>query len=269
MKPLLSVITITYNDGPGLKRTLDSLVKLNEDKSLKWEHIIVDSSPEVNSPVLAGFSGWPLVRIETPPRGIYPAFNLGIEHAQGEYVWFLNGGDRLLTVENLKGLLGEFRGDAFDLVCAPVELYRENKFIYSTRVKSDFLANLLGQNNLCHQGIIYKRSVFERVGFYDVTYKLAGDYEHHFKCYFHGMKFGVFDKPLAQYDRDGRSDNFKEVFREYRRVWSKFSSKLGKQMYLQNILVGKAYFFRSKLMKSKLLSPVAAPLKKIWYRLNR
>lgn len=267
MKPTLSVITITYNDGPGLKHTLDSLVSLNEDKSLSWENIVVDSSPEVNSPVLASFSGWPLVRIETPPRGIYPAFNLGIEHAQGEYVWFLNGGDRLLNVENLKGLLAGFRD--FDLVCAPVELFRENKFIYSTRVKADFLANLLGQNNLCHQGIIYKRSVFDRVGFYDVNFKLAGDYEHHFKCFFNGMKFGTFGSALAQYDRDGRSDNFRDVFREYRRVWSKFSSKLGKQLYLQNILIGKIYFLRTKVMKSKLFSPVAGPLRKIWYGIHR
>ncbi len=265
----LSIITITYNDSEGFSRTLDSLRVLLGAPELagEWEHIVVDSSPEINSSVLSRLGSWPLVRIETPPRGIYPAFNLGLEHATGEFVWFLNGGDRLLNVENLRGLLDSF-GSA-DLVCAPVEIYRNGKFTYNSHVKDNFSANLMGQNNLCHQGIIYRRSVFDCVGFYDVSYKLAGDYEHHFKCFFNGMKAGVFAGAIAQYDRDGRSDNFREVFGEYRRVWSKWSSNLGKQMYFQNIFIGKVYFFRSELMKSKLLYPISGQLKKLWYRMNR
>lgn len=265
----VSIITITYNDGAGLEKTLKSLRPLLADGRLKgeWEHIVVDSSPEINSGPLGSLTDWPLVRLETPPRGIYPAFNLGIEHARGEFLWFLNGGDRMLNSTNLLELLESF--EMADLICAPVEIYRNGQFTYNSHVKADFISNLMGQNGLCHQGIIYRRSVFDQVGLYDESYKLAGDYEHLFKCFLKGIKFGVFAKPIAQYDRDGRSDNYREVFKEYRKVWNTITPEISKGLYFQNAILGQAYLLRSKIMKSKLLSPFAAPLKKIWYQMHR
>ena len=32
--------------------------------------------------------------IEEKVQGIYPAMNLGIEHSAGEYLWFMNAGDK-------------------------------------------------------------------------------------------------------------------------------------------------------------------------------
>jgi glycosyltransferase involved in cell wall biosynthesis len=243
-KPSLSIITISYNDPEGLKRTLDSLSPLNE--SFSWENIIVDSSSEINSSIIKSFKRDSLIHLETPPKGIYPAFNLGLEHARGEFIWFLNGGDRLKSSKNvLKAIETMADQPELDLLCAGVDLYRGGKFIYSATPKSPFIKNLVGQNSLCHQGIIYRRSVFNRLGTFSQNYKLAGDYEHHFRCHFAKLKTLNLPLILAEYDRDGRSDNFKPVVREFRRVWKTYRKKMGVKLTLENEAFAFAHYLGS------------------------
>ena len=263
----MSIITISYNDPEGLKRTLDSLSPLNE--SFSWENIIVDSSPAINSSIIKCFKRDSLIHLETPPKGIYPAFNLGLEHARGEFIWFLNGGDRLKSSKNvLKAIETMADQPELDLLCAGVDLYRGGKFIYSATPKSPFIKNLVGQNSLCHQGIIYRRSVFNRLGTFSQNYKLAGDYEHHFRCHFAKLKTLNLPLILAEYDRDGRSDNFKPVVREFRRVWKTYRKKMGVKLTLENEAFACAHYLKLRLMKSALIKPFSKPLKNIWYRLH-
>jgi glycosyltransferase involved in cell wall biosynthesis len=263
----LSIITISYNDPEGLKRTLDSLSPLS--KSLDLENIIVDSSPELNFSIINNFKRDSLVHLETPPNGIYPAFNLGLEHSRGEFIWFLNGGDRLKSLNNVLRAIETIAAQPkLDLLCAGVDFYREGKFIYSATPKSPFIKNLMGQNALCHQGIIYRRSVFRRLGSFSQNYRLAGDYEHHFRCYFAKLKTLTLPIIIAEYDRDGRSDNFKSVFREFRRIWKVYRKKMGVKLALQNESLAVANYLKLRLMKSALIRPFSKRLKDIWYRLH-
>ena len=264
----MSIITISYNDPEGLRRTLASLSPLNE--FLSWENIIVDSSPEINSSIIINFKRDSLIHLETPPKGIYSAFNLGLEHARGEFIWFLNGGDRLKSSKNFFKAIETITDRAeLELLCAGVDLYRGGKFIYSTTPKSRFIKNLLGQNSLCHQGIIYRQSVFDRLGTFSENYKLVGDYEHHLRCYIAKVKTAVLPLIIAEYDRDGRSDNFKPVYREFRRVWKTYRNKLGIRLALENEAFTFAHYLKLILMKSALTRPFSNGLKNIWYSLNR
>jgi glycosyltransferase involved in cell wall biosynthesis len=239
------------------------------NESLSWETIIVDSSPEINSSIIKSFKRDSLIHVETPPDGIYPAFNLGLEHARGEFIWFLNGGDRLKSSGNVfKAIETITNQPELDLLCAGVDLYRGGKFIYSSVPKSPFLRNLVGKNSLCHQGIIYRRSVFSRLGTFSQSYKLAGDYEHHFRCYFATLKTLTLPLIIAEYDRDGRSDNFKPVVREFRRIWKSYRKKLGVKLAIENEVFAFANYLKLRLMKSILIRPFSKRLKSIWYGLH-
>ncbi len=263
-------MTLTYNDPVGLSRTIESLKPLSGSKSLgSWEHVVVDSSPSMNTAIL-DLPGWPLTRVESPPRGIYPAFNLGLKSVSGDLVWFLNGGDQLLSLENLvKAQTLFIQNPTIEIVAAPVKLFRGGKYTYDSKVSGDFSYNIIGQNGLCHQGILYRKTVFEKVGFYDESFKLAGDYEHHFRCLSAGVKFAVSDKPFAQYNRDGRSDQFEKVFAEFQRVWAQNSQNLTRKIRISNLSLGYFYLLRTRLMRSKILKPFSRPLKEVWYFLNR
>jgi glycosyltransferase involved in cell wall biosynthesis len=246
---------------------LDSLSALNE--SLSWENIIVDSSPAVNTSIIESFKRDSVIHVEAPPKGIYPAFNLGLDYARGEFIWFLNGGDCVKSPENVLAALRAIASrPELDLLCAGVNHYRQGKFTYSATPRSPFIENLVGRNYLCHQGIIYRRSVFERIGMFSEDYKLAGDYEHHFRCHFE--KLNTLNLPLiiADYDRDGRSDDFEPVYREFRRVWKDNRKKMGARLALKNDLLAFAHYQKLRLMRSAFIDPFSKPLKNIWYRLH-
>lgn len=91
--PFLSIITVVYNDWPGLKRTLASV---QPHRSEAIEHWIIDGSTDghVRS-ALAGKVPPGTYLISESDDGLYDAMNKGLERARGGYALFLNAGDSL------------------------------------------------------------------------------------------------------------------------------------------------------------------------------
>jgi len=95
MKPKFSVITPTYNIGKYLGETLESV---SNQKYRNFEHIFIDAYSIDNTKKLIEkyrkrnpdiFTRF----IQSEPKGISNAFNIGIKYAQGEFLIFLNGDD--------------------------------------------------------------------------------------------------------------------------------------------------------------------------------
>jgi glycosyltransferase involved in cell wall biosynthesis len=91
--PPLTVVTICYNDAPGLRQTVASI---DEQALPPYEHIIVDgASLDETIDYLNGIQSKPYrVVISEPDEGIYDAMNKGMRLASGEYLIFMNSGDR-------------------------------------------------------------------------------------------------------------------------------------------------------------------------------
>lgn len=109
-QPLLTIITVNRDDHVGFSRTLASILEQHEFDSSDIEWLIVDSSanPALITDAIER-EQLPLTTrvIWVEPAGIYPAMNVGLAHAQGRYVLFLNGGDRLATPDVFRLILGE------------------------------------------------------------------------------------------------------------------------------------------------------------------
>jgi glycosyltransferase involved in cell wall biosynthesis len=90
MSPLLTIVTITRNDPAGLAATLASAGRLRERTDI--ETIVIDGNDGEVPPVqpLAGVHV-----VHRDPLGVSDAFNVGLSAANGEWIWFLNGGDTL------------------------------------------------------------------------------------------------------------------------------------------------------------------------------
>lgn len=91
--PTVSVITISFKDLDGLKRTVESVRAQRYEGRI--EHIIIDggSGDEVRdylSGVEPPFAYWQ----SEPDGGRYDAMNQGIAHASGDLLWFLHSADR-------------------------------------------------------------------------------------------------------------------------------------------------------------------------------
>ena len=90
--PTVSVITISFEDLDGLKRTVDSVRAQHYRGCI--EHIVLDggSGDEVVDYLSASEQAFGYWQSE-PDGGRYDAMNQGIAHASGDLLWFMNSGD--------------------------------------------------------------------------------------------------------------------------------------------------------------------------------
>lgn len=95
-QPILSIITVNFNNNEGLTSTLESV---RQQTFTSYEHIIIDAnSTDGSKETIIQYSNttshlayW----ISEPDSGIYYGMNKGIEKARGKYLYFLNSGDCL------------------------------------------------------------------------------------------------------------------------------------------------------------------------------
>ena len=263
---LISIITVSYNDPNGLSQTLESLRPLLES-NLPWEHIIVDSSPAQHEAVLnADKSLWPRVYLSEPPSGIYSAMNHGWRNARGLTLLFLNSGDRLISAEALKKTMTEFEQDLnLDIFLGGVELTRNDESLYNQFHHSSFLKNILGANHICHQAAIYRRSSFEKIGDFSKSYKLASDYEHHFRCYLGGLNLKVSPSTLlVKFDVSGQSSHYRQVLNEYREIHRAVAAQLPHHLNILNYILLKIETARLAAVKKASSSRFSETLRPLW-----
>ena len=104
----LSIITITYNAGKFLGRTLESIVSQTDQD---FEYLLIDGgSADDTLEIAEKYRSRINVLVSEPDKGLYDAMNKGLERASGAYVWFMNAGDEIAekeAVEKLKIVMKE------------------------------------------------------------------------------------------------------------------------------------------------------------------
>lgn len=110
-------------------------------------------------------------------KGIYNAMNQGIRHASGDYLQFLNAGDRFYSNETLAYIAGVIKDDRDpDIVYGDYILVNnsEEKMIRSSR---DITYERLKEGMVCHQVLFSKREMFEQNGGFDESLSIVADYD--------------------------------------------------------------------------------------------
>lgn len=264
----LSIVTVTFRDPAGLAKTLESLQWLKKAQ-LSWEHVIVDGSPELNSELISKLTDWPLKYLTQDPQGIYPAMNEGIRVSSGIVLHFLNGGDCLVNSDSYLKLLNEIKeNQETDLIWAGAALYRNDVYLYSKFPKPHALANLIGFNHVCHQAILYRKGVFDRVGLFATHWKYASDYEHHYRCWLTKLKIKIVPICIADFDMSGGSSQYKKVLGEFYEIHKSLSLQLPSKIRLENNAFLLLEFLRVSIIKTIAATPLAFFLRPLWLKWN-
>lgn len=184
----VTVVTVTYNAEKALPKTMLSV--LNQSCH-DFEYLIIDGSStddtlsivkDFESRVSQGEYGiaseqyrW----ISEPDHGLYDAMNKAIDLAKGDFVWFINAGDKIYSSRTLQQVVDaiEQNPDA-DVVYGQTiiigqedEVLGERHRIAPTNLtKKSLLDGLV----VCHQSVIVRRSIAPQ---YDLGYKLTADYD--------------------------------------------------------------------------------------------
>lgn len=218
--PILSIITVNFNNEKGLRATLNSL---KTQTFTGYEHIIIDAgSTDGSLDVIKAWSKDPHNRlaqwVSEPDDGIYDGMNKGIKMAKGEYLYFLNSGD-CLAEDILKDIPFDGTEYLYGDVCFTFS--RRESFVWKYPDTFDTL--FLADENigwLSQQACFIHHSLFAK-HVYNTDYKIISDWIHIVQCIlFDGCTYRHLPYVVALYDGEGVSSNKVKTLAERRR-WIK------------------------------------------------
>ncbi len=162
---LISIVTVTFNNLPGLRETLDSIVSQNVCHAELLEWIVIDGgSTDGTLHFLENLNlDFPVSFKSERDKGIFDAMNKGIRFSSGKYLYFLNSGDKLASESVLAKLIIHLSSESFQLISGLVRMH------YKSDSKDSDLMPWV-----CHQAVFIPRLLIEKY-MYDDTLTFFGD----------------------------------------------------------------------------------------------
>jgi glycosyltransferase involved in cell wall biosynthesis len=158
--PILSIITVVYNGERFLEETILSVITQQYDNI---EYIVIDGgsvdrSLEIIRKYQHAIDYW----VSESDHGLYHAMNKGIDLATGEWISFINAGDRLLYID--EDSLRKRKE-----TCTSYYVNQES----GSLCRDPFTRMYLTRNTPCHQSIFYRK---EQIVHFDTSYPLVADF---------------------------------------------------------------------------------------------
>jgi glycosyltransferase involved in cell wall biosynthesis len=162
----LSVVTITFNDPEGLKRTFESL----DLHAVEW--IVVDGSniPAVQKHNRNLLDDKDVRLIQEPDNGRFDAMNKGLRAASGELVCLLNGGDTFESQEVPNRVIESFNKESWIWAVGETKAVdAAGAFLWNWPMPShNSLKLIFGINSYCHQATFVKLHSLADLGFFEI-----------------------------------------------------------------------------------------------------
>ena len=106
-KPLVSIITVVYNDAKHIENTLQSIISQDYEEK---EIIVIDGqSTDGTTEKARAFGESISCLVSEPDKGVYDAMNKGIDQARGEWIIFMNSGDSFYTTDVLSQFFSKLK----------------------------------------------------------------------------------------------------------------------------------------------------------------
>jgi glycosyltransferase involved in cell wall biosynthesis len=182
-RPLISIVTPSYNQAPFIRRTIDSVLSQRGDFELEYR-IVDGASSDETLRILESY-GAALNWVSERDQGQVDAINKGLRACNGEIVGWVNSDDTLL-----KGALGRVaeafathprsewlhgRCEIIDVGDQPVRAWISR--YKHLRAKRHSFENLLTENYVSQMTCFWRRAVHDQIGYLDPNLKLAFDYD--------------------------------------------------------------------------------------------
>ena len=194
MRPKVTVITITYNAERFLKNTIESVIN---QSNKEFEYLIIDGASkdgtadiirlydntlyasfeeaEKRNPVFFPQICW----ISESDKGLYDAMNKGLHLAKGDFVWFINAGDKIYDNTTMQKIVDTVDANPdSDVIYGQSLIINEDESVRGERHKIApkvlTRKSLLNGLVVCHQSILVRRDIAPD---YDIQYRISADYD--------------------------------------------------------------------------------------------
>lgn len=170
----LSIITINYNNAPGLQDTVESVIR---QTFTDFEYLIIDGgSSDESIDVIKKYESKIDYWISEKDRGVYHAMNKGIVKAKGDYLLMLNSGDCLINNNVLNLVFGSGVNNE-DILYGNVDWQKNNQYFTQSVFPPLLTFGFFWNKSLGHQAAFIKKTVHEKTGLYDESSKVISDWK--------------------------------------------------------------------------------------------
>lgn len=218
MKPLFSIITVTWNAEKTLGVTLASV---KEQTCRLFEYIVMDGVSTDRTLKLALNAGIPEARIySSRDKGIYDAMNNAMEQAKGDYLIFLNAGDTFHSADTLEQIASVIMDNDYPgIVYGQTDLVdNERRYLgprHLTAPEQLTFGSFAQGMLVCHQAFVVLRKLAQP---YNLRYRFSADYDWCIRCLQKSKRNVMVPGVLIDYLSEGtttanRRASLKERFR--------------------------------------------------------
>ena len=201
--PKLTVITASFNSAQVLERCILSV--LNQQYP-NLEYIIVDGgSTDGTLDIIKKYDKDIACWISEPDTGIGDAWNKGLMKSTGEIIAIVDS-DNSYEPGIFNMIVDNFTGNpSADFIHGNVRYWDENGMLY---IKKPYLKEKYFWKFMPYlfPSCFIRRSLYEKYGLFNISYKLTMDYELLLRFFTKGVKFLYIDKVIANFQLGGVSD---------------------------------------------------------------
>lgn len=202
-KPLISIVTVVFNGEQFLEETILSVIEQSYDNV---EYIVIDGgSTDGTLEIIKKYEGQIDYWVSEKDKGIYDAMNRGITLISGDWVNFMNAGDRFCD-DVFKSIFTKKTINSYDLVYGDVLVAStngDNAIILKPKNFTKFNLLFWSTRTLCHQAMFVNKKTIVP---YSIKYTLKGELNWYFDLTKYVRKYLIVDIPIVYYSLGGIGD---------------------------------------------------------------
>ncbi|WP_029272096.1 glycosyltransferase family 2 protein [Flavobacterium sp. KJJ] len=175
----ISIITVVYNNEKTIKDALESVLRQTY-KNI--EYVIIDGNSKDNTvSIIREYESRLGYFVSEKDNGLYDAMNKGIQSATGDVIGILNSDDLYQDFKVITDVMEQFNNDSdLDILYGNLVYVKSNDtdaIVRNWKCKPYYDRFFENGNVPPHPALFVKRSVYDKVGLFNLDYKLAADYE--------------------------------------------------------------------------------------------
>lgn len=194
--PRFTIVTVCFNAESTIAATAQSLLA---QSNTDYEWLVIDGASKDGTLALIADLPLPNKRvISEPDHGIYDAMNKAVTSARGDWVYFLNCGDTLAD----DGVLAD--------VSLAIDSQPDLQLLWGDMVYFDQYREWVRRfrhvnrrtlifDDLNHQATFARRSLYEKVGHFNLDFRTSADYDWLIRVVRSGMRYKYLHRTIARF----------------------------------------------------------------------
>lgn len=205
-KPLVSIITVSYNAAATIEETILSVINQDYDNI---EYIIIDGgSTDGTLDIIRKYEDKIAYWVSEKDYGLYHAMNKGIEYANGEIIGMINADDYYYP-NALQTVVEAYQPTLYSTHIFVADIYHESVLVHGWRENNRYIGAFTP-----HPSMFVSKVIYERIGVYALYYKISSDYDFMYRAFnVYNIKPLYVTKPIAFFRAGGVASQ--NIFRSY------------------------------------------------------